>query len=69
MYRFFIERIEVYPEHPDGKIIKSIAFRFPVFYREEDLKEDKAPDEQVVFTLDCGELGLTASEARSGADV
>ena len=65
MYRFFIERIEVYPEHPDGKIIKSIAFRFPVFYGEEDLKEDKAPDEQVVFTLDCGELGLTASEAKA----
>ena len=65
MYRYFIERIEVYPEHPDGKIIKSIAFRFPVFYGEEDLKEDKAPDEQVVFTLDCGELGLTASEAKA----
>lgn len=65
MYRFFIERIEVYPEHPDGKIIKSIAFRFPVFYGEEDVKEDKAPDEQVVFNLDCGELGLTASEAKA----
>ncbi len=65
MYRYFIERIEVYPEHPDGKIIKSIAFRFPVFYGEEDVKEDKAPDEQVVFTLDCGELGLTASEAKA----
>ena len=65
MYRFFIERIEVYPKHPDGKIIKSIVFRFPVFYGEEDVKEDKAPDEQVVFTLDCGELGLTASEAKA----
>ena len=65
MYRLFIERIEVYPEHPDGKVIKSIAFRFPVFYGEEDVAEDKAPDEQVVFTLDCGDLGLTASEAKA----
>lgn len=38
LYRLFIERIEVYPEHPD---------------------------EQIVFTLDCGELGLTASEAKA----
>lgn len=65
MYRLFIERIEVYPEHPDGKIIKSIAFRFPVFYGEEEVTEDKAPDEQVVFTLNCGELGLTISEAKA----
>lgn len=65
MYRLFIERIDVYPEHPDGKIIKSIAFRFPVFYGEEGVTEDKAPDDQVMFTLDCGDMELTASEAKA----
>ena len=65
MYRLFIERIDVYPEHPDGKIIKSIAFRFPVFYGEEEVTEDKAPDDQVMFTLDCGDMELTASEAKA----
>lgn len=65
MYRLFIEKIEVYPEHSDGKIVKSIAFRFPVFYGDEEASEGKTPDEQVVFTLDCGELGLTTSEAKA----
>lgn len=28
MYRLFIERIDVYPEHPDGKIIQSRLLYF-----------------------------------------
>lgn len=65
MYRLFIERIEVYPEHPDGKIIKSISFRFPVFYGTEVIADGKTPDEQVVFGLDCADRELTASEAKA----
>lgn len=65
MYRLFIDRIEVYPEHPEGKIIKSIVFKFPVFYGEDEVVEGKTPDEQIIFTLDCADLELTASEAKA----
>lgn len=34
----FIERIEVYPrELPNGRILKSIHFRFPLFYEGEEI--------------------------------
>lgn len=65
LYRLFIDRIDVYPEHPDGKIIKSIAFQFPVFYGEEEVVGGRTPDEQIAFTLDCEDLGLTAAEAKA----
>lgn len=65
LYRLFIDRIEVYPEHPEGKIIKSIAFKFPVFYEEEEAGIGKNPDEEVAFMLDCDSLGLTVTEAKA----
>lgn len=65
MYRLFINSIEVWPEHSDGRILKRIAFNIPVFYGNEEVTADRTPDEQIVFTLDCSELELTASEAKA----
>ena len=34
----FIEKVEVYPERqPDGRILKSIQFRFPVYFHEDKI--------------------------------
>lgn len=65
--RQFIERIEVFPEEQeDGRILKSIAFRFPVFYGEKEESGDPGlPDETVSFELDCGKLPVTVPEAKA----
>ena len=74
MYRLFINRIDLYPENrPDGKVVKSITFRFPVFYGDDDEISafvDKAtagetPDDEIFFTIDCGELQPTVAEAKA----
>lgn len=65
--RQFIERIEVFPEEQeDGRILKSIAFRFPVFYDGETAPGDpELPDEMVSFQLDCRKLPVTVPEAKA----
>ena len=69
MYRLLIEKIEVFPEHPEGKIIRSVSFRIPVFYDEEDAETimymERTPDERVIFTLDCSDREPTAAEAKA----
>lgn len=65
--RQFIERIEVFPEEQeDGRILKSAAFRFPVFYGEDETAgEQELPDETVAFVLDCRKLPMTVPEAKA----
>lgn len=65
--RQFIERIEVFPEEQeDGRILKSIAFRFPVFYDGEAASGDlELPDETVSFELDCRKLPVTVPEVKA----
>lgn len=74
MYRLFINRIDLYPENrPDGKVVKSITFRFPVFYGDDNEISafvDKAtagenPDDEIFFTIDCEELQPTVAEAKA----
>lgn len=66
MYRLFIERIDVYPEEQDnGKLIKSITFKFPVYYEDYETVPTKTPDDQIGFVLDCSTLGLTVAEAKA----
>lgn len=74
MYRLFINRIDLYPENsPDGKVVKSITFRFPVFYGDDDEISafvDKAtagetPDDEIFFTIDCDGLQPTVAEAKA----
>ena len=71
LYRHFIERIEVYPEEQeDGRVLKSIYFRFPVRYGETDTVEtwisaEGKPDEEIAFVLDCNEVRVTVAEAKA----
>ena len=71
LYRQFIERIEVYPEEQeDGRVLKSIHFRFPVRYGETDIIEtwigaEGAPDEEIAFVLDCSKVQVTVAEAKA----
>lgn len=66
--RSFIDKIEMYPEEqPDGRIVKSISFKFPVFISDpSDMKEDDGePDEVVDFVFDCSKTGPTVAEAKA----
>lgn len=71
LYRHFIERIEVYSEEQeDGRVLKSIYFRFPVRYGETDTVEtwisaEGKPDEEIAFVLDCSEVRVTVAEAKA----
>lgn len=65
MYRLFIERIEVFPEEKaDGRILKSISFRFSVPHEEEGVKSD-GTETAICFTRDCARSELTAAEAKA----
>lgn len=67
--RQFIQRIEVFPEKGDDKrILKSITFRFPVYFDlggNQEGEDEDDPDEMVVFTLDCSRLPVTAAESKA----
>lgn len=71
LYRQFIERIEVYPvEQEDGRVLKSIWFRFPVRYGESNtietwIQAEGKPDEEIAFVLDCSEVQVTVAEAKA----
>ena len=71
LYRQFIERIEVYPEkQEDGRVLKSIWFRFPVRYGESNtietwIQAEDKPDEEIAFVLDCSEVQVTVAEAKA----
>lgn len=66
MYRLFIERIDIYPEEQDnGKMIKSITFKFPIYYEDYETVPTRTPDDQIGFALDCESFGLTAAEAKA----
>ena len=65
--RQFIERIDVFQdERDDGRILKRIVFRFPVYYEDEGKRgENDEPDEVVTFEVDCTEHRVTVSEAKA----
>lgn len=66
MYRLFIEQIEVFPEEKtDGRILKSISFRFSAPYGEEMGTSDGRMETDIRFTLDCTKAELTAAEAKA----
>lgn len=64
MFRVFIDKIDVYPEKSDGRLVKSIAFKIPVYYEERDTS-DVPPDDQICFVLDCSKYEKTAAEAKA----
>ena len=66
MYRLFIDHIEVLPEtRKDGKILKSISFRFSTEYGEDILTPEGDKDDDICFTLDCTKQALTKAEAKA----
>lgn len=65
-YRLLIEKIEMYPEEtPDGRIIKSISFKIPVFYEDWVPKKELIADEVIIYTLDTSEVSITSAEAKA----
>lgn len=63
MYKGLIDRIELIPEkRNDGRLIKSITFRFPVFYDENETG-NKA-DKVITYQVNCFEGPITSSEVR-----
>ena len=66
MYRMFIERIDVFPkEQSDGRILKSIAFKFSLSYGKEETVPKAGAEEHVRFLMDCSKSELTAAEAKA----
>ena len=66
MYRLFIDHIEVLPEtRKDGKMLKSISFRFSTEYGEDILTPEGDKDDDICFTLDCTKQALTKAEAKA----
>ena len=63
MYSNLIDRIDVFPEkRDDGRIIKSITFKFPVSY---DGIHGSKKGNTFLYTLDCSKIGITKSEAHA----
>ena len=55
----FIERIDVFKDdRPDGRIIKSISFKFPLAFDGQELHEFRDSEEVVRFVLDCEKLDI-----------
>lgn len=65
-YRLFIKKIEMFPEETrDGRIIKSISFKIPVFYDDWTPRTEMSADETISYTLDFSEIGVTSAEAKA----
>ena len=48
----FIERVDIYEqEQPDGRILKHIKFRFPVYFNGKEIEELSWDDETTVETV------------------
>ena len=60
--RSFIERIDLFPkDRKDGKIIKSISFKFPIIFDGQESSMTNE-DERFRFTLDCSKIEIELSE-------
>ena len=66
MFRFLIERIDVFPERrDDGKIIKSITFKFPVYKLDKHGNPIRELDNTVGYKMRCDNIGRTAAESKA----
>lgn len=66
MYQLLIDKIEMYPEEtPDGRIVKSISFKIPVFYEDWEPRKEMTAEELITYTLDTREVGITSAEAKA----
>lgn len=63
MYGSFIDSIELFPdERPDGKIIRSISFRFPMVFDGKPILKDQHKEDTISFTLDCSDIDIELPE-------
>jgi site-specific DNA recombinase len=59
----FIERIDIFPEErPDGRIIKSISFRFPLAFNGKEMKGTASGSGTISFELDCSGIDIELPE-------
>lgn len=78
----FIEQVDIFEEEqPDGRILKHIKFRFPVYFNGKEIQElswdnettvetvcllsRKAPDAVIKVNLDMSELDVTSAESKA----
>ena len=66
MMRLLIERIDVFPERrEDGKIIKSVTFRFPMYKLDKHGNPQRMLDHTVGYKMRCDNIGRTAAESKA----
>ena len=59
MFQAFVDEIELFPEdRTDGKIIKSISFKFPMVFDGKPLAKNTKPEDMVSFRLDCTDIDI-----------
>ena len=64
--RLLIERIDVFPERrEDGKIIKSVTFRFPMYKLDKHGNPIRTIDQSVGYKMRCDNIGRTAAESKA----
>ena len=62
LFQSFIDQIELFPEDStDGKIIKSISFKFPMAFDGQVINKKKSKD-MISFTLDCSGMDIDLSD-------
>ncbi len=66
MMRLMIERIDVFPKRrEDGKWIKTIEFKFPMYKIEKNGNPVELLDQKVGYKLRCDTIGRTATESKA----
>lgn len=66
MMRLLIERIDVFPERrKDGKIIKSVTFRFPMYKLDKHGNPQRMLDQTVGYKMRCDNIGRTVAESKA----
>jgi len=66
MMRLLIERIDVFPERrEDGKIIKSVTFRFPMYKLDKHGNPKRMLDQTVGYKMRCDNIGRTVAESKA----
>ena len=59
MFQAFVDDIELFSEdRTDGKIIKSISFKFPMVFDGKPLAKNTKPEDMVSFRLDCTDIDI-----------
>ena len=59
MFQAFVDEIELFPEaRADGKMIRSISFKFPMVFDGKPLVKDSKPEDTISFKLDCADIDI-----------